>query len=439
MAQILPQQGSFGETLGRGLGTGIGSALQNLASLKLNQLQQQHERNQYARFLEENKYSPEQARLIASFPADQRLAALQSLQLPQAQPQVPAAVENQGLSSVLEQMETKAKPLSGLELLRLGQQQQLQQTPLGQKLSQEQSPFDLNVLANEQAQKMLNLSPEHQNRLQERIQEISKDVNKQNKLKEELNKFLQASPEEQQKQLQQLQQQFLPSKKVQQKQLTFEKPLTEAQRLSIEEKRIAREEKKAETTEKESKKEQARINKETQPYYKEISDAARASFQADNRLNRMEEIIKKGKLPWPGPRAFVNAVFRPFLGKDFDLSELGNPDAAEFKKLQNDFLRDAKSIFGSRLTNFDVESFLKIVPNLSTTSEGNLRIIHELRLVNEAARIKKQTMDSIIKENGGKRPENLDSLVEQKAKPELDRIAIQFKEGLPTGVSFLGF
>lgn len=409
MAQILPQQGSLGQTLGTALGTGIGSALQNLASLKLNQLQQRQEQNEYARFLEENKYSPEQARLIASFPANQRLAALQSLQLSQnlQDQQVPATVEKQGLSSILEQMQTKAKPLSGLELLRLGQQEQLQQTPLGQKLSQEQSPFDLNVLANEQAQKMLNLSPDQQNLLQERIQEISKDVNKQQQLREELGKFLQASPEEQQKQLQQLQQPL------------FKKPLTTSEKIAQRKLELAerREERAAQTE----------TDKETKQFFTDTYKAAKAADENDKRLGRMEELIKEGKLDTPGVASISNVLKKGLWGFGIDLSGSLNPQTQEFIKLSNDFVKMAKDIYGNRVSNYEVEQFLQTIPSVTQSDDAKLRLIRNLRNFNEAARARYNALKDILAANKGKRPQNIEILVDELAAPELNFLAKQFR------------
>lgn len=407
MAQILPQQGSLGQTLGTALGTGIGSALQNLASLKLNQLQQRQERDQFARLLEQNKYSPEQAQLISALPADQRLAALQSLQqqvsLPQIQESVPAQIPEQELSSVLQQMETKAKPLSGLELLRLGQQEQLQKTPLGKKLTQEQVPLDLNLLNNEMARQSLNLSPDMQNRLNERIQEISKDTKKQEQLRNELNTFLSGSPEQQQKQLEQLRQPL------------FKKPLSESERIARERLELKKQEMSAA--------ERREAFKITQATRKEINDKAKEARRDLQDLDRLEELEKEGKLNTPGYVEFLQR-------SGFDIPALMEPGSQEYNKIVNNFVRGAKSVFAGRITNQELENYMRTLPSLSMSPEGRKRVIANLRMLKQGDVAYSEALRDIIKENRGTPPLDLSEQLEDRVSKKLDKIAINFRKNL---------
>lgn len=183
--------------------------------------------------------------------------------------------------------------------------------------------------------------------------------------------------------------------------------------------------------EKLSAKEQEIVAKETKPFYDEITKGARAANNNNKRLDRMQELVERGNLVGSAWGSLFDAAFNGIFGAGIDFHSLLHPDSQEFRKLSNDFLKDAKDTFGSRLTNYDVKTFLATVPTLSQTDAGKLRVIRNLRSFNEAALARKKAMDEVIKENGGRRPANLDTLVDERIAPQLDEMARKFKEGAP--------
>jgi len=195
--------------------------------------------------------------------------------------------------------------------------------------------------------------------------------------------------------------------------------------------REAREERKANLEERKlSAVEQRSIDKETLPVYKEINDKAKASKDSNIRLGRMEQLISRGNLSntaffngikalgkIPGIGGYIESIAESFL----------SPDTQEFEKLSTDFIKDAKQFFGNRITQQEVAMFLKTVPNLSQTNAGKHRVIRNMRIFNEAAGLRKKVMDEIIRDNNGKRPADLESLIEERAEPQLNALAEQFK------------
>jgi chemotaxis protein histidine kinase CheA len=176
--------------------------------------------------------------------------------------------------------------------------------------------------------------------------------------------------------------------------------------------------------------EQRYVDKETLPVYKEINDKAKASKDSNIRLGRMEHLINRGQLSntafyngikalgkIPGIGGYIESIAESFL----------SPDTQEFEKLSTDFIKDAKQFFGNRITQQEVAMFLKTVPNLSQTNAGKHRVIRNMRIFNEAAGLRKKIMDEIIRDNNGKRPANLESLIEERAEPQLNALAEQFK------------
>src|SRR5690606_29811545 len=81
----------------------------------------------------------------------------------------------------------------------------------------------------------------------------------------------------------------------------------------------------------------------------------------------------------------LGALIKPLaqLGK-FGLGQLYK-NTEEFVKLSNSFLRGAKTMFGSRITDADLRAFMKMVPTLSQTDSGKKAIIRNMKIFNKAA------------------------------------------------------
>lgn len=175
---------------------------------------------------------------------------------------------------------------------------------------------------------------------------------------------------------------------------------------------------------------QREINRDTKETYHDVNKAAKAAKDSNIRLGRMEQLIRKGNLSntafyngvkalgsIPGIGGYIESIAGSFL----------SPDSQEFEKLSTDFIKDAKQFFGNRITQQEVQLFLKTVPTLSQTDAGKQRVIRNMRIFNEAADLRKKTMDEIIRANGGRRPADLELLIEERVEPKLDELALQFK------------
>ncbi len=182
----------------------------------------------------------------------------------------------------------------------------------------------------------------------------------------------------------------------------------------------------------EKKRQESVREKESSVFAARIRKEADAAKKSNMRLGRMSELIKSGRLASPTVAAFLDALEKGIHGAvniGLDLNGLLNEESQEFKKISNDFLKEAKDIFGARLTNFDVSSFLKTVPTLSQSDGGKKRVINNLKLMNQGARTKEKALNQIVKEHGGKYPANLEQLLNKRTKKQLDQIAEKFKKG----------
>lgn len=223
--------------------------------------------------------------------------------------------------------------------------------------------------------------------------------------------------------------------------------------------------------------EQREAQKETLPYYRKILAEYENAKTTDKRLDRMEALVKKGNLPsaqWykvfnkleesvhPGYAATAGGAIGGLLGTVLapgagtaagiglgsaigtglgtafgalispiaTLTKYGlrgkTPDAEEFEKLTAEFTRGVREVFGSRISNFELENYLAMVPKLENTDAGKLQIIKNIKSANKAAELKFKAMKDIIKENNGMRPLDLEFQVEERIGDQLNKLAKDF-------------
>lgn len=189
-------------------------------------------------------------------------------------------------------------------------------------------------------------------------------------------------------------------------------------------------------------KQQDTIDKKTEGYYSKVTEASEAAISGDMRLDRMEELVRTGRLSSPGTASFLDtlahAIPVPGTGKSIGINLKGvflSDEAQEFDKLSKDFLRDVKKFFGARVTQQEVNQFLATIPNLLQSDEGKLRVIRNIKIFNDINKLRKNTMDQIIDQHGGYRPHNIESLTEKAIKPRVDELAKQFKSDIKTSLA----
>ncbi len=213
-----------------------------------------------------------------------------------------------------------------------------------------------------------------------------------------------------------------------------------------------------------SKEESQEAFKSASAFDKEINKEAKGAKADDLRLRRMEKLIETGNLRYPAvqnlldqagqlkmlggaaggligslfggvgsvPGAIAGATIGGGLaaGAEALIKAGASKETQEFDKLSKEFIRSVKDVMGTaRITNLEVETFLKTIPTLAQTDAGKHAVIRNLRIINSGKIVKKEIKDKIIRANNGKRPYNLESLVDQVADPVLDKLAEEFVTG----------
>ncbi len=452
---ILPQgPPTFGESLGSGLGSGLAA----LAQLKLNQVAARQQQNTFSQALQGIGITPEVAQFVAAQSPQNQGLVLQNLpalmQLGGAKPQRAAQPQMLGGNNAQQASMSEAPSGGGAQAAPSAALQSLLQGKTGADLIT--NPLTSDAVRN--ALSRLNLG-----------EQVGKQFpGVQAEEKPDLREAMQQAQQLQPQQASTLRPQAAgagaapqqPTSPAVAADILSDVFTSPAQKIAL--RRLEAQQQKEAS--REARVEQHKIDKETLPTYKAIVAEEEAAKHSDKRIRRMEELVKEGGLPIaalykglsdlekikpeygagagaiiggvlgkaPGAAigATIGAVTQPVASLLKYVQRKTSPNTEEYEKLEADFIKGIKNIFGSRITNLDLESFLKTIPSLSVSDAGKLKIIENIKNFNEAAHIRYKSMEDIIKENGGDRPKNLDLLVNERSKPLLDEAADKFISGV---------
>ena len=369
---VLPQSEGWGETLGRGLGQGISSAIQGLAEGKLAKMQQAQQYEQNVRGLkalginnaEEAAYLP--SNLLDMFvkqklqePGEKAYAnALSSILGGGQQGQTPATREPQEPEFVRKEVTPSQK----------AQLKKYVESPQGKA----------------------KYKPEQIKKINEFLARPSASINQKNP------KYTAPKPVQEQ--------QGAPLAGLNSKQAT------EIAKLALEQQKLSRQER-------------SEAFKETKALREELRSKKNSAKAKLEDLDRMEELEKEGKLDTAGYAEFLKR-------SGLDIPALMSEGSEEFNKIATNFIRDAKEYFGGRISNFEIEQFLKTVPSLSQSPEGRKRVIANLRRIEQLGVATYDAYKEVLKENNGVPPLDLGEQVDDKLDKKREATTKRFKEDL---------
>jgi hypothetical protein len=143
-------------------------------------------------------------------------------------------------------------------------------------------------------------------------------------------------------------------------------------------------------------------------------------------VDRSIKLVQKGDIASPSEDHLYRWAAKTFM---LPTQDLRGADTAELEKLTAGFIKNAKEWFGGRVTNYDLESFMKTLPSLKMDHESKLRLLSSMRSVAEAQELRANAYEQIRKENGGRLPPYAAAEVDKMIAPQLDKLAEEFVAG----------
>lgn len=174
-------------------------------------------------------------------------------------------------------------------------------------------------------------------------------------------------------------------------------------------------------------KEKAQHSERNLKVFDEASDKLRTLEESDKGLQQLSQLSEKIA------DTSSDAQFARFLRSwRFDpetggFTRIGKatstPEEERFVKLIADQTKNIKDDYGARITNLDMQVFLRRFPDLMMTSQGRKEILGTLRDYNKAKRLYNQALKVEIKNAQGRvNPYTLDDRVEAKIQPQLEKM-----------------
>jgi len=111
------------------------------------------------------------------------------------------------------------------------------------------------------------------------------------------------------------------------------------------------------------------------------------------------------------------------------MPSLLSDESQEFQKLTNQFLTNIRPLFGSQVSNQEVQTYLKGVPQLINTAGGRKKIYEDLEQMNSLRKLQFDLQQSIIQQNGGRRPADLEQRVRSSMQPYIETMVDKIKQG----------
>lgn len=177
-----------------------------------------------------------------------------------------------------------------------------------------------------------------------------------------------------------------------------------------------------------------------QPIRAEAGAKLRAFARDKERFSILDSLNKSGKLPTDFGR--LNLDKEGNLRFPFAAS----PEAQRFVKTLNEFSASAKDTYGARVTNFDLQQYLKRFPTLLNSEEGRRQIIEQMKIVNEINSVYYKNLQDVFSKAGGSRkidPDVAEDLAEKRSQDAISELVKKFDSigdfpSLPAASEFKG-
>lgn len=176
--------------------------------------------------------------------------------------------------------------------------------------------------------------------------------------------------------------------------------------------------------------EQEKINKRFMPFQEEVAKKGNAGKENLARLDEMQALVQRGNLLGSTASATLETLSHGLWGVGIDLFGLTGKDTQKFRKLQKDFIKNAKDVFGARVTEGEIKLLLDTFPSLSQSDEGKMAIIETLKPIAYGQQAMSQAAEEIAEKYNYNLPKNYRRLVQEEANKRRDLYAAQLKRNM---------
>jgi hypothetical protein len=113
------------------------------------------------------------------------------------------------------------------------------------------------------------------------------------------------------------------------------------------------------------------------------------------RVDLLERYNNSKKLPEGLDKLNIN-----WTTGDIRFPALANPETQGFVKTINDFTVKAKETFGARVTNFELQSFMRRLPTLANSTEGRRLILSQMKSMAELDQLEVDSLKAVYDNYG---------------------------------------
>lgn len=164
--------------------------------------------------------------------------------------------------------------------------------------------------------------------------------------------------------------------------------------------------------------------KETKEDRKALLEGYKTAKDDLEDLQRLEDLETEGE--GLSDAGYVEGLKRA----NIDLPAMLTANDEEFGKITNNFIRNAKQYYGAKISNQEMEQFLRTIPSLSQSPEGRKRVIANLKKIARGKVLHYKAYRQVLRENKGVPPEDMNDQIEDIVDTQLDKLAESFKKDL---------
>lgn len=140
-----------------------------------------------------------------------------------------------------------------------------------------------------------------------------------------------------------------------------------------------------------------------------MEDKLRSLEESGARFERLSELSSPEH-----EMKFPSRTMAALFTKEGELNPLMqsqlSEDAQEYSKLLADELGGVKGMVGSRVTNYDIQAYMKRLPSLINSPEGRRRVLRDLKLMNQLNKEYYTGLLDSVQEQGGVGNRSLSSI-----------------------------